>query len=121
MYPPHRVLSSTPSGNHSSRMGFDLWCQMNSLSEPIGPSGSFDVGDRCHLVKEFRSLLPDVQSISEVDLDLYKDKLIRAQVETINKTGKGEELSSSNQYSVIRKLVEIVPESFETNSLTKLG
>lgn len=92
-----------------------------NLSEPIGPNGSFDVGDRCHLVKEFRSLLPDVRSISEVNLDLYKNKLIRAQVVTVNKTGTGEDLSSSNQYSKIHKLVEIVSESFDTNSLTKLG
>ena len=92
-----------------------------SLDEPLGPNGSFSVGDRSHLVKEFRSLLPEVRSISEIDLNLYANKLIRVQVETTNKTGIGEELSESNQYSVIRKLIEIVPESFESESLTKLG
>jgi hypothetical protein len=83
-----------------------------NLYEPIGIDGEFDVGDRSHLVKEHRSLLPDAHSISEVDLELYKDKSILAQVVTVNKTGTGEKLSTSNQYSVIRKLVEIVPESF---------
>lgn len=84
------------------------------LGEPIGPNGDFDVGDRCHLVKEFRSLLPDIRSISEIDLDLYKDRLIRVQVETVNKTGLSEELLESNQYSVIRKLLEVIPDSYET-------
>ena len=84
------------------------------VSEPIGPNGDFEVGDRSYLVKEFRALLPEVQSISEIDLDLYKNKLIRAQVKTTNKTGTGEDLSGSNQYSVIRKLVEIIPESYES-------
>ena len=91
------------------------------ISEPIGPNGSYEVGDRSYLVKEFRSLLPDVQSISEIDLDLYEDKLIRVEVETINKTGLGDELSKSNQYSIIRRLLEIVPEQSESESLTKLG
>ena len=79
------------------------------LFEPIGTNGDFEAGDRSYLVKEFRSLLPDVRSISEIDLDLYKDKLIRAHVVTTNKTGTGEAISESNQYSVIRKLLEIVP------------
>ena len=83
------------------------------IYDPIGPGGHFDVGDRCHLLKEFRSLLPDVPSISEVDLELYQDKPIRVQVETINKTGTGEDLASSNQYSVIRKLIEIIPTSYD--------
>jgi len=92
-----------------------------NLGKPIGPDGSFEVGDRSHLVKEYRLLLPQVQSISEIDLDLYKDTLIRVRVKTTNKTGIGEELSESNQYSIIRKLLEIVPEPYETESLTKLG
>ena len=82
------------------------------LYEPVGPGGDFDVGDRSYLVKEYRSLLPEVRAISEVDLDLYVDKLIRVQVESVNKTGVGEVLSESNQYSVIRKLVKIIPESY---------
>ena len=91
------------------------------LYEPIGPNGDFEVGDRGDLVKEFRTLLPDVRSISKIDLDLYKDKLIRVQVVTVNKTGLGEELSESNQYSIIRKLLEIVPDSYEDSPLSKLG
>ena len=82
------------------------------LYDPLGPGGDFDVGDRSFLVKEFRTLLPEAQSMGEVDLDNYKDKLIRVQVETVNKTGVGEVLSQSNQYSIIRKLVEIIPESY---------
>ena len=66
------------------------------LFEPVGPNGDFEVGDRSYLAKEFRSLLPDVRSISEIDLDLYRDKLIRAKVVTTNKTGTGETLSGSN-------------------------
>ena len=91
------------------------------LFDPIGPNGDFEIGDRSHLVKEFRTLNPDIRSISEIDPDAYKGKLIRVLVESINKTGTGEELSNSNQYSVIRKLLEIVPEAFENESLTKLG
>jgi hypothetical protein len=92
-----------------------------NLHDPLGKSGDFDVGDRSHLVKEYRSLFPDIRSESQIDLNLYKDKSIRAQVESVNKTGTGEQLSGSNQYSVIRKLIEVVPESYETESLTKLG
>lgn len=91
------------------------------LFDPIGPDGDFEVGDRSHLVKEFRTLFPDIRSVSEIDPDAYKDKLIRVQVELTSKTGTGEELLASNQYSVIRKLIEIVPESYEEESLTKLG
>ena len=80
--------------------------------DPIGPDGDFDVGDRSYLLKEFRSLLPDVGSTNEIDLDLYKDKPIRVQVETTNRTGTGEGLTTSNQYSVIRKLIEIIPTSY---------
>jgi hypothetical protein len=82
------------------------------IYDPIGPGGHFDVGDRCHLLKEFRSLLPNVRSTNEIELDLYHDKLIRVQVETINKTGTGEVLTASNQYSIIRKLIEIIPTSY---------
>ena len=46
------------------------------LEEPFGPDGDFEVGDRSHLVKEFRTLLPEAQSVSEIDLNLYRDKLI---------------------------------------------
>ena len=91
------------------------------LFDPIGPDGDFEVGDRGHLVKEFRTLFPDIRSISEIDPDAYKGKLIRVRVESTNKTGTGEELSESNQYSVIRKLIEIVPELYEAESFTKLG
>ena len=96
--------------------GFPLIRYYNAkqLREPIGPNGDFDVGDRCHLVKEYRSLLPEVHAISEIDLNRYTDKLIRVQVVTVNKTGTGEAQSESNQYSIIRKLLEIVPESYET-------
>ena len=92
-----------------------------TLKEPIGRGGSFEVGDRSYLVKEFRSMLPELRSISEIDLDHYKDKLIRVQVGSTNKTGIGEQLSESDQYSVIRKLIEVVPNSLEAESLTKLG
>jgi len=91
------------------------------LYDPIGPNGEFDVGDRSHLLKEYRSLLLDVRSTSEIDLDHYKGMVILAQVGTTKKTGTGEELSESNQYSVVRKLLEIVPESYEPESATKLG
>lgn len=84
------------------------------LFDPIGPGGDFEVGDRSHLVKEFRSLFPNIRSISEIDPDTYKGQLIRVQVESTNKTGTGEELTESNQYSVIRELLEIIPESFES-------
>jgi len=83
------------------------------LYEPIGPNGDFDVGDRSYLVKEFRSLFPDIRSTSEIDLDLYRSKSIRVKVVTTNKTGTGEELTGPNQYSVIRKLIEIIPETYE--------
>lgn len=83
------------------------------LFDPIGPDGGFEVGDRSDLVKEFRSLFPDIRSISQIDPDAYRGKLIRVQVESTKKTGTGEELTESNQYSVIRKLLEIIPESYE--------
>ena len=83
-----------------------------SLGEPHGLNGEFEVGDRSWLVKEYRTLLPEIPSISEIDLEHYRDKLIRVQVETTNSTGTGEKLSDSNQYSVIRRLIEIVPELY---------
>ena len=92
-----------------------------TLENPIGANGVYTVGDLGYLVKEFRTLFPSIQATSEIDLNLYKDKLIRVEVETVNKTGVGEELSKSNCYSVIRRLIEIVPESFEADSLSKLG
>ena len=89
--------------------------------DPIGPDGDFDVGDRGHLVKEYRSLLPDVRSISDIDLNNYKDKVILARVETVNRTGTGEKLEVSNQYAIIRKLIEIIPDSYYTETTPKLG
>jgi len=81
------------------------------LEPPTGRNGKFSVGDRSHLVKEFRSLLSDASAIGEIDLNLYRDRLVRAKVGTTSQTGLGEELDKPNQYSVIRKLLEIVPES----------
>lgn len=91
------------------------------LFDPIGPDGDFEVGDRSYLVKEFRALFPDIRSISAIDPDTYRGKLIRVQVESTKRTGTGEELPESNQYSVIRKLIEILPESFESDALSKVG
>ncbi|WP_405234186.1 hypothetical protein [Lentisalinibacter salinarum] len=81
------------------------------VEPPLGRDGKFSVGDRCHLVKEFRSLLSESSAKSEIDLNLYRGWLIRACVGTTNQTGLGEDLTKPNQYSVIRKLLEIVPES----------
>lgn len=83
------------------------------IGEPVGADGDFDVGDRSYLVKEYRSLFPDIPSISEIDLNRYNDKLIRVKVVTTKETGKREELAKSNQYSVIGKLLEIVSESYK--------
>ena len=83
------------------------------LVDPVGADGDFDVGDRSYLVKEYRSLFPDIQSTSEIDLNRYRDKFIRVKVATIKKTGTHEELDESNQYSIIRKLLEIVHESYQ--------
>ena len=83
------------------------------IFDPIGPDGGFEVGDRSYLLKEFRLLFPEILTTDKVDLNVYRGKRILVDVETTNKTGTGEILTESNQYSVIRKLIEIVPESFE--------
>ena len=84
-----------------------------NLSDPVGPNGDFEIGDRCHLLKEYRALLPNVRSTSQIDLDHYKGKLIRAKVRTVNESGNGETLGDNNQYSVIDRLIEIIPETYE--------
>jgi len=81
------------------------------LEPPIGRNGQFSAGGQSHIVKEFRSLLSDASAIDEIDLNLYRGRLIKARVDTTSRTGLGEELDQPNQYSVIRKLLEIVPES----------
>ncbi|WP_405222215.1 hypothetical protein [Lentisalinibacter sediminis] len=76
------------------------------LEPPLGRDGKFTVGDRSHLVKEFRSLLSESSAKGDINLNLYRGRLIRARVGSTRQTGLGEDLDKPNQYSVIRKLLE---------------
>ena len=70
------------------------------------------VTDRFALVREYRALFPDASNYTEIDPDKYSGHLIRARVETTRKSGIGKELAKGSQYSVVRELLEIVPEDY---------
>ena len=75
-------------------------------------SQCFEAPSRGALVREFRTLFPDFLLQPQVDLNAYKDKLIRAMVDTVDKDGLKQELANPNRYSVIRKLIEIIPDDY---------
>ena len=68
--------------------------------------------DRFALVREHRALFPDDSNCSRIDPDKYAGHLIRAKVGTTRKSGSGKELTKASQYSVVRELLEIVPEDY---------
>ena len=68
------------------------------------------VTDRFALVREYRALFPDESDYCRVDPDRYSGHLIRAIVETTRKSGIGRELTKASRYSVVRELLEIVPD-----------
>ncbi len=70
------------------------------------------VTDRFALVREHRALFPDESNYTEIDPDKYSGHLIRARVETTRKSGIGKELAKGSQYSVVRELLEIVPDDY---------
>ena len=90
----------------------------------VGDSANgFTAPSRGALVREFRTLFADTQAQPDIDLNAYRDKLIRAKVETVGKDGLGQELAKPTRYSVIRKLIEIIPDDYEVlfGSSPKLG
>jgi len=70
------------------------------------------VTDRFALVREHRALFPDDTNCSQIDPDSYAGHLIRAKVETTRKSGIGKELTEASRYSVVRELLEIVPDDY---------
>ena len=92
-----------------------------TLEGNIGPNGSFGVTDRHAIVREYRTLFPDESDYSQIDPNGYQGHLIRAKVETTAKNGSGKELAKPSRYSVIRELIEIVPEDYEVLYDPKVG
>ena len=70
------------------------------------------ITDRFALVREYRVLFPDESDYSQIDPDRYSGHLIRAKVETTRKSGIGKELTQASRYSVVRELLEIVPDDY---------
>ena len=85
---------------------------VEKLESRPGKNGEYSVSDRRLLVREFRALLPDMAGEGAVDLNVYKDKLIRAEVVTVGKDGLGQELSQASRYSRIKRLIEIIPDDY---------
>ena len=94
-------------------ISLDRFYNANALVRPFGANGIFEVTDRGALVREYRSLFPGQANKSELDLNAYGNKLIRARVGTSNRNGLGKELSPVSRYSVIRELIEIIPDDYE--------
>ena len=70
------------------------------------------VTDRFAVVREHRALFPDESNCSQIDPNTYSGHLIRARVETTRKSGIGKELTQASRYSVVRELLEIVPDDY---------
>ncbi len=70
------------------------------------------VTDRFDIVREHRALFPDESHESQIDPDRYAGHLIRAKVGTTRKSGIGKELTKTSRYSVVRELLEIIPEDY---------
>ena len=70
------------------------------------------VTDRYAVVREHRALFPDESNSSQIDPDSYAGHLIRAKVGTTRKSGIGKELAKGSRYSVVRELLEIVPDDY---------
>ncbi len=70
------------------------------------------VTDRFAVVREHRALFPDDSNCSQVDPDRYSGHLIRAKVGTTRKSGSGKDLNKASRYSVVRELLEIVPDDY---------
>ena len=70
------------------------------------------VTDRFAVVREHRALFPDESDDNLIDPDRYAGHLIRAKVETTRKNGIGKELTEASRYSVVRELLEIVPDDY---------
>ena len=86
---------------------------VDDVSSSPGQKAEFSASARRHLVREFRTLLPDLASQGALDLNAYKGKLIWAEVETVGQDGLKQDLSQANRYSVIRRLVKIIPDDYE--------
>ncbi len=70
------------------------------------------VTDRFAVVREHRALFPDESNSCRIDPDTYSGYLIRAKVGTTRKSGIGKELAKGSRYSVVRELLEIVPDDY---------
>ena len=70
------------------------------------------ITDRFAVVREYRALFPNDSDFCRIDPDKYAGHLIRAKVETTRKSGIGKELIEASRYSVVRELLEIVPDDY---------
>ena len=70
------------------------------------------VTDRFAVVREYCALFPDESDYSRIDPERYSGHLIRVKVETTRKSGSGKELTKASRYSVVRELLEIVPDDY---------
>ena len=70
------------------------------------------VTDRFAVVREYRACFPNEPDFCRIDPDTYSGHLIRAEVTTTRNSGAGKELTKVSQYSVVRELLEIVPDDY---------
>ena len=82
------------------------------LDTPSSATVRFQAPSRGHFLREFRSCFPDEQEYPDLDPNVFKNKTVRATVETVRRDGRKRELPPNNHYSVIRELLGIVPENY---------
>jgi hypothetical protein len=83
---------------------------VKALHGLVGIGGHFSVIRRHVFTREYFSLIPEALGIGEIDLNADKNKSMRAWINATAEMGLGKELDHASQYSVIRKLLSLVPE-----------
>ena len=111
--PKLKLNFSIVEGEYS---GFPLarFYNVKLLEAPKAAPRRFVAPSRGAYMREFRNCFPDHQERA-LDPNAFRDRLIKAKVVTVRKGWQKKELAASSHYSVIRELLEIVPDDLSSD------
>ena len=107
-----KVVVNFGVSEHSPYGGLPLsrYYNAKSLSGPPRKYGNYVAAANGDLVREYRALMPDPKRLDRISWHTLRGKLVLGEVRTVDRDSKGLALPNGTGYSVISKLVGILPE-----------
>ena len=81
-----------------------------ALSGPLRRYGDYVAAANGDLVREYRSLMLDPKRLDRISWNALKGKLVLGEVRTVGRDSKGCALPRGTGYSVVSRLLRILPE-----------